>query len=62
MPPLDEFYYHFRPERLPRWNYAVFTFDKQHLPNVNQAECFACHKPLDSASYVFTLKQLAGAK
>ena len=44
------------------WNYAVFTLDKQHRPGVNQAECFACHKPLDSASYTFTLKQLAGAK
>ena len=44
------------------WNYAIFTTDKQHRPGVNQAECFACHKPLDSTSYVFTLKQLAGAK
>src|SRR5437762_978520 len=44
------------------WNYAVFTADKQQRPGVNQAECFACHKPLDSTSYVFTLKQLAGAK
>jgi len=44
------------------WNYAVFTTDKQHRAGVNQAECFACHKPLDSTSYVFTLKQLAAAK
>jgi cytochrome c553 len=44
------------------WNYAIFTLDKQHRPGVNQAECFACHKPLDSTSYVFTLKQLAAAK
>ena len=44
------------------WNYAVFTTEKQHRPGVNQAECFACHKPLDSTSYVFTLKQLAEAK
>lgn len=44
------------------WNYAVFTLDKQHRPGVNQAECFACHKPLDNVSYVFTLKQLADAK
>jgi cytochrome c553 len=43
------------------WNYAVFTTDKQHRPGVNQAECLGCHKPLDSTSYVFTLKQLAGA-
>lgn len=44
------------------WNYAIFTADKQPRPGVNQAECLACHKPLDSASYVFTLKELAAAK
>ncbi len=44
------------------WNYAVFTLDGKHRPGVNQAECLACHKPLDSASYTFTLKQLAEAK
>jgi cytochrome c553 len=43
------------------WNYAVFTAAKQHRPGVNQAECFACHKPLDKANYTFTLKQLADA-
>jgi cytochrome c553 len=43
------------------WNYAVFTTAKQHRPGVNQAECFACHKPLDKVSYTFTLKQLADA-
>lgn len=42
------------------WNYAIFTTDKQHRAGVNQAECLACHKPLESASYLFTLKQLAG--
>jgi cytochrome c553 len=44
------------------WNYAVFTTDKQHRPGVNQAECLACHKPLDKVSYTFTLKQIAEAK
>ena len=44
------------------WNYAVFTTDKKHRPGANQAECFACHKPLDNVSYTFTLKQLAQAK
>lgn len=44
------------------WNYAVFTADKKPRPGVNQAECLACHKPLDAASYVFTLKELAAAK
>ena len=42
------------------WNYAVFSTEKQQRP-VNQAECLACHKPLDTASYVFTLKELAAA-
>jgi cytochrome c553 len=44
------------------WNYAVFTLDKQPRPGVNQAECLACHKPLDKVSYTFTLKQLSEAK
>jgi cytochrome c553 len=44
------------------WNYAVFTTDGKHRPGVNQAECLACHKPLDKVSYTFTLKQLAEAK
>jgi cytochrome c553 len=43
------------------WNYAVFTTEKKHRPGVNQAECLACHKPLDKVSYTFTLKQLADA-
>ncbi len=44
------------------WNYTIFSLDRQHVPSVNQAECFGCHKPLDSASYVFTLKELAAAR
>jgi cytochrome c553 len=44
------------------WNYAVFTADQQQRPGVNQAECLACHKPLDKVSYVFTLKQLSETK
>lgn len=52
------------PEKLrnENWNYAIFTTDKQHRPGVNQAECLACHKPLDNVSYTFTLKQLSDAK
>ena len=52
------------PEMLrnENWNYAVFTKDKTQRPGVNQAECLGCHKPLDRASYTFTLKQLAEAK
>ena len=44
------------------WNYAVFTTDKQHRAGANQAECLACHKPLDKVSYLFTLKELSAAK
>jgi cytochrome c553 len=51
------------PEMLrnENWNYAVFTPEGKPR-TVNQAECLACHKPLDKASFVFTLKELAGAK
>lgn len=48
--------------RNENWHYAVFTLDKQQRPGVNQAECLACHKPLDDRSYTFTIKQLAEAK
>jgi cytochrome c553 len=44
------------------WNYAIFTTDKQYKSGVNQAECLACHKPLNDTSYTFTLKQLSEAK
>ena len=47
--------------RNENWNYAVFALDKQHRP-INQAECLGCHKPLNNERYVFTLKELAGAK
>lgn len=40
------------------WNYAVFTAEKKVRSGVNQAKCLACHKPLDSDSYVFTLDAL----
>src|SRR5258706_2829982 len=43
------------------WNYTIFSTDKTHRP-INQAECLACHKPLDNVSYVFTLKPLAAAR
>ena len=45
--------------RNEEWNYGVFTTAKQLRPGVNQAECLACHKPLDKVSYTFTLDQLA---
>ena len=48
--------------RNENWNYAVFTTAKERRPGINQAECLACHKPLDKVSYTFTLKQLSEAK
>ncbi len=51
------------PEMLrnENWNYAVFTPEGKPR-TINQAECLACHKPLDKASFVFTLKELAQVK
>jgi len=49
------------PEMLrnENWNYAVFTLEKKPRAGINQAECFACHKPQDKVSYLFTQKELA---
>jgi cytochrome c553 len=40
------------------WNYAVFNADGKLRPGVNQAECLACHKPLDAKSYTFSIDPL----
>jgi hypothetical protein len=40
------------------WNYAVFGPDGKPRAGVNQADCLACHKPLDAASYTFSLQPL----
>ncbi len=40
------------------WNYAVFTPEKKLRAGVNQAECLACHKPLDKASFAFSIEPL----
>jgi cytochrome c553 len=47
--------------RNENWNYAAFSPAKQARTTVNQAECLACHKPLDKTSYVFTLAPLTTA-
>ena len=47
--------------RNENWNYAVFTVAKQPRSGVNQAECLACHKPLDKTSFIFTLDQITAA-
>lgn len=41
------------------WNYAVFAPDMKPRAGINQAECLACHKPLDKTSFVFSLEPLA---
>lgn len=43
------------------WNYAVFTPAKQLRAGVNQADCLACHKPLDQKSYTFSIEPLTAA-
>ena len=40
------------------WNYAAFAPDMK-TRSVNQAECLACHKPLDKTSFVFSLEPMA---
>ncbi len=47
--------------RNQNWSYALFNAAKQARTTVNQAECLACHKPLDKTSYVFTLESLLAA-
>lgn len=43
------------------WNYAVFTPEKKARAGVNQAECLACHKPLDRMSFTFSIEPLKAA-
>jgi len=40
------------------WNYAAFSPDMKPRA-INQAECLACHKPLDKTSFVFSLEPMA---
>jgi cytochrome c553 len=40
------------------WNYAVYAPDKKLRTTVNQAECLACHKPLDKKSFTFSIDPL----
>lgn len=43
------------------WNYAAFNPDMTVRAAANNAECFACHKPLPDDSYLFSIKQLKEA-
>lgn len=40
------------------WHYAVFNPNGQARPGVNQADCLACHKPLDKQSYAFSYEPM----
>ncbi len=41
------------------WNYAVYTPAREARAGVHQADCLACHKPLDRSSFTFTLDGMA---
>jgi hypothetical protein len=43
------------------WDYALFAADGKRREELNEAPCLACHKPKESDSYVFTIKQLREA-
>jgi cytochrome c553 len=43
------------------WDYALFAADGRRHDELNEAQCLACHKPKESDSYVFTMKQLREA-
>jgi cytochrome c553 len=47
--------------RNENWDYALFAADGKRHDELNEAQCLACHKPKESDSYVFTLKQLRQA-
>lgn len=39
------------------WHYAGYSLERT-LRSLNQAECLACHKPLDKDSFMFSIKAL----
>ena len=47
--------------RNENWDYAVFAADGTRHDELNEAQCLACHKPKESDSYVFTIKDLREA-
>ena len=48
------------PENLRNedWHYAAYSPGRELRP-ANQAECLACHKPLDKDSFLFSIKALS---
>ncbi len=47
--------------RNENWHYAVYTPTRQLRAGVNQAECLACHRPLDKTSFTFSIDALSAA-
>jgi cytochrome c553 len=47
--------------RNQNWDYALFAADGKRQNELNEALCLACHKPKESDSFVFTMKQLREA-
>ena len=43
------------------WNYGAFTSAGLPRPNINHAECLACHKAQVEDNFAFTMKALASA-
>jgi cytochrome c553 len=43
------------------WNYALFNPDLKPRAGINQADCLACHKPLDKVNYLFSNEPLMTA-
>jgi cytochrome c553 len=43
------------------WNYAAFASDMKIRTGANQADCLACHKPLDKTNYLFSNDALIAA-
>ncbi len=43
------------------WNYAAFSPAREPRTAANQADCLACHKPLDRQSYLFSAEALKQA-
>jgi cytochrome c553 len=40
------------------WDYARFKAGGERIDDLNQAPCLACHKPIASDSYVFSIEEL----
>lgn len=43
------------------WNYGIYTPEFKPRAGGNQADCLACHKPLDKANYLFSNDALSAA-